>query len=95
MRENIKKILNKPVWGGRREGDKVNPVAEENRRLVAALKEQSAEIGRLKAALRACWKLCRDGEHGGQVTEIVISTLSGGDGEARTHCRKSTATRRG
>ena len=76
VRANIKRILNRPVWGGAsKTPSKLGVLTEEISRLKSEIKERRAETAKLKNAVRACWKICRDGENGEEVTLIAIEAL--------------------
>lgn len=88
VRANIKRILNRPVWGGvSKTPSKLGALTEEISRLKSEIKEWRAETAKLKTAVRACWKICRDGENGEEVTLIAIEAL-GTRGEGRKPKKK-------
>lgn len=79
VRAKIKKILSKPVWDGKpKEAGRCGGLHEEISKLKGEIKDRRDEVARLKVALRVCWKICRDGREGEEVTRIVIAALGNG-----------------
>jgi len=92
VKDKIKKILNKPVWG-KAPVSKSAQHAEEIARLKAQLKEAASVIGTLKGSLKSCWRISRHCECGEKVTEVVISALAEGGGERRA-AKKTGGTKK-
>ncbi len=92
MKDKIKKILNKPVWG-KSPSPKRNPHAEEVAKLKSELKEAQGRVSVLRVALKSCWKISRHCECGERVTKMVIEALADSE-DIQKSAKKSGAAKK-